>query len=161
MRAVILLSHGSVLCGAEQNLLEIAERLRRATGDTIEAAFLNYTAPHFIDAVDRCVDAGAAGITVLPYFLIAGKFVTHDLPRLIADAVAKYPQLEFQVAEPIRYHQSLADAVLDCARHAKPPAEWRHADEQTTRFCRNDQRCPLHGTPDCPQSAASDVQAAR
>ena len=82
--ALILFSHGSVLCGAGQNLFELA-RFMQARGDApiVEVGFLNYSEPPFADAFRRCVERGATQITVVPYFLVAGKFVKDDLPKQI------------------------------------------------------------------------------
>jgi sirohydrochlorin ferrochelatase len=146
--AIILFSHGSVLCGAERNLLELAARMRDS-GDVVEVAFLNYTAPDFAEAVDRCVRQGAARIVVAPYFLIAGKFVKSELPEAIAAATARYPELEFIVAEPIGFHPALADAVLASAAAAVPPAAHSETLREASRWCRENPKCLLYGSDAC------------
>jgi sirohydrochlorin ferrochelatase len=155
---LILLSHGSVLCGAEQNLLQVAERLQRRLGGTVEAAFLNHSEPRFLDAFARSVASGADEIVILPFFLIAGKFVTDDLPRLIAEAVGQHPQVNVRVASPIGFHEALAEAVLHCAARATPPSKWRDATAQTRSFCRDSKLCPLHRTSQCPAGAVVEAR---
>jgi sirohydrochlorin cobaltochelatase len=154
--AVILLSHGSVLCGAEQNLLQIAQRLSRRLDEEVEAAFLNYSKPDFLDAFARCAASGATEVTVVPFFLVAGKFVTYDLPAKIEEAAHLHPHVAVRVAAPIGFHEALADAVLHCAERATHPSFWRDASEQTSRFCRDDVRCPLHGSEQCPATSAGE-----
>jgi sirohydrochlorin cobaltochelatase len=156
--AIILFSHGSVLCGAGQNLAELAVRLReRGIAPIAEVGYLNYSEPRFIDTFRRCVEQGATHITVVPYFLVAGKFVKEDLPDVIARAQAEFPGVEVQVADAIRFHPLLAEALLACANRARPPAEWRDTKAQVAAFCRANPRCPLYGTQDCPATQAVEV----
>src|ERR687885_2787841 len=114
--AIILFSHGSLLCGAGETLRELAEHMR-ARGDApiVEVGYLNYSEPTFEAAFERCVAAGARRITVAPYFLVAGKFVKVDLPRKIEAARARHPEVEVRVADAMRFHPGLADAILACA----------------------------------------------
>lgn len=150
MDAIVLFSHGSVLCGAERNLIEMATRLRdRGAAPIVEVGFLNYTDPTFLEAVDRCVEQGAARILVAPYFLIEGKFVKQDLPGQIEQARARHPEIIFAVAGVIGDHPAMADAILASAMHAKQPGEWRVAAREATRFCRQHPKCPLHQTEGC------------
>jgi sirohydrochlorin cobaltochelatase len=148
--AILLFSHGSVLCGAERNLLELAARMR-TQGDAaiVEAGFLNYTAPLFAEAVSRCVAQGATRIVVAPYFLIAGKFVTEELPGVIAAARAEHPEVAFEVADVIGFHPLLAEAVIHSAEHARPVAEWHAAIAEAGAWCREQPKCPLYKTEVC------------
>jgi sirohydrochlorin ferrochelatase len=150
VQAILVFSHGSVLCGAERNLVDLVGRLR-ARGDApiVELGFLNYNQPSFADAVERCVRQGATRIVIAPYFLIAGKFVVADLPRVIAEERAKHPQVEFLTADVIGFHPALADAILASATTAKPTSEWRSAIRETAEWCRDNPKCPLHGTDVC------------
>lgn len=159
--AIILFSHGSVLCGAGQNLLDLAAQMRaRGIAPIVEPGYLNYSEPRFAEAFRSCVAQGAARITVVPYFLIAGKFVKEDLPGVIAAAQAEFPDVAVEVADAIRFHPLLADALLACAERAQPPAVWRDTKAQAAAFCRASERCPLYGSEDCPatRSATAEVQ---
>lgn len=148
--AIILFSHGSVLCGAGETLRELAERMReRGDAPMVEVGYLNYSEPAFEATFERCVAAGARRITIAPYFLVAGKFVKVDLPRKIQAVIARHPEVEARVADAMRFHPGLADALLACAGRAVRPSEWRRTLETASQFCRVDERCPLYGTPTC------------
>jgi sirohydrochlorin ferrochelatase len=150
VQAILLYSHGSVLCGAEQNLVETAQRMREA-GDApiVEVAFLNYNQPSFDDAVRRCVEQGATRIVVAPWFLVAGKFVVDDLPPRIAAATQAHPGLELVAAGVIGFHPAMVDAVLASAGDAPEPAHWRATVADAGRWCRENPRCPLYGEHPC------------
>ncbi|MBA3948173.1 MAG: CbiX/SirB N-terminal domain-containing protein [Herpetosiphonaceae bacterium] len=161
MDAIILFSHGSVLCGAGQNLFELAMRMReRGDAPIIEVGFLNYSEPDFDTAVARCIAQGADHITIAPYFLVAGKFVTVDLPKRIEAARHHHPSVQFVVAEAMRFHPRLADALLSVAAHSREPGSWRDTDAQAAQFCRDIPQCPRYGTDACPATRARHEVAA-
>jgi sirohydrochlorin ferrochelatase len=148
--AILLFSHGSVLCGAERNLLMLAKRMReRGDAPIVEVGFLNYTEPTFEQAVERCAAQGATRIMIAPYFLVAGKFVVEGLPAQIAAVTAAHPALTFVVAEVIGFHEALADAILDSAKNACAPSAWSEAIGEAAEFCRESPKCPLYGAPPC------------
>lgn len=150
MEAILLFSHGSVLCGAERNLLEMAARMR-ARGDAgiVEVGFLNYTEPELLAAVDRCVEQGATRIVIAPYFLVSGKFVVHDLPAKIAEAKERHPSIDFVTADVIGFHPALADAILASAASARAPHEWRDEAKHAAERCRQHPKCPLYKSEVC------------
>lgn len=156
MHAILLFSHGSVLCGAEQNLLDVAAAMR-AAGDApiVEVGFLNYNAPSFAEAVQRCVDQGARWIVIAPWFLVEGKFVRDDLPATIAMARHAHPDLEFVTAGVVGFHPALTDAVLSAAAAAREPVHWRGTTADARRWCRENPKCPLYGSATCRVRTAS------
>lgn len=156
MEAIILFSHGSLLCGAGETLSALANRMReRGDAQIVEVGYLNYSEPSFAEAFARCVEAGASRITVVPYFLVAGKFVKVDLPREIAAVSARYPHIEVRLADAMRFHRGLADAILACAERAVVPAHWRDILNTAPQYCRANPQCPLYGTEKCPVGAIS------
>ena len=151
MDAVILFSHGSLLCGAGEALKVQAERLReRGIAPIVEVGYLNYSEPPFADTVASVVAQGATRILVTPYFLIPGKFVKVDLPRAVFEAQTVYPGVTFLVADAIGFDPRLADALIDSAAQAFGPSRWRLDLERATRQCRPNTECPLYDTPLCP-----------
>ena len=160
MDALILFSHGSLLCGAGEALDAHAARLR-AGGEwpLVEVGYLNYSEPTFAEAVARCRAAGATRLVVQPFFLVPGYFVTKSLPEQIAQAQADDPALRFTVTEAIGFDPRLADALIDAAQHPLGPGEWRDDLMAAARGCRARPDCPLYGTPDCPRVPAPDTPA--
>ena len=152
--ATVLFSHGSLLCGAGEALRAHAERLR-AQGLTplVAVGYLNYSEPAFIDAVAECVEAGATRILVTPYFLVPGYFVKVDLPKAVAEAQSRFPEVVFVVAEAICFDERLADAVIESANGAVGPSGWREDLRRASQFCRPNVLCPLFGTPNCPKQS--------
>jgi sirohydrochlorin cobaltochelatase len=151
--ALILFSHGSLLCGAGEALEAHAQRLRQSGQWPIVAiGYLNYSDPPFLETVERVVEDGATSILVLPYFLVPGFFVTKSLPEVIAQAQAVHPDVRFTIAEPLGTDEILGDAVLQSALGAQSSDRWRDPLLRAASSCRPSPECPLYGTPACPKS---------
>ena len=153
MDAIILFSHGSLLCGAGEALKAQAARLReRGLAPVVEIGYLNYSEPPFADTVARVAEQGATRIVVAPYFLVPGKFVKVDLPRAVQAAQSLYPDVEFVVADAIGYDPRLAGALLDSAHTPFGPERWREDLRRAAQYCRVNPGCPLYDTAACPRN---------
>ena len=147
MDAVILFSHGSLLCGAGESLDAHAERLRAfGIAPSVEVGYLNYSEPLFGDTVARCAAAGATRFIVAPYFLVPGYFVKVDLPRAVEAVQRDHPDLEFIICPPLGYDESLADALIESAAMARDAEYWREDLNRAVASCRHNPRCPLYGS---------------
>ena len=153
MKALILFSHGSLLCGSGEALDRHAGRLR-ASGewDVVEVGYMNYSSPTFQQAVIHCRDAGARQIVVVPFFLVPGYFVSKSLPEHVDAARVDFPDLTFCIAKAVGYDERLADAVIDSALNPIGPDEWRDDLSAAARNCRAYEKCPLFETPACPRA---------
>lgn len=160
MNALILFSHGSLLCGAGEALDAHAARLRQ-TGewDMVTVGYLNYSAPTFAEAVAECAARGATEILVLPFFLVPGYFITKSLPECLESARAAHPGVTFTVADAIGFDTGLADALIASAQAPLGPGEWRDDLAAAARGCRARPDCPLYATPNCPRVPAPDTPA--
>ncbi len=154
MQAILLFSHGSVQCGAEENLLRLARAMEmQPDSPVVEVGFLNYSAPDLASAVSRCIARGATSIAIVPYFLVAGKFVVDDLPRAIDELRASFTGIPIRVADPIGFHSEIAEIILQAEVSARPPGDWLIRSTIPLEFCRNSTRCPTNGTEYCPRSS--------
>jgi sirohydrochlorin cobaltochelatase len=155
--AVILFSHGSVLCGSEQTVYRHAERMA-ASGcfSAVEVGFLNYSHPTFDEAVSRIAEAGVNEIRVVPYFLVAGKFVTSDLPKAIAAAASKFPDIRFSICPVMGVEPELVDAVLRLADQSVPVEKLTEL-RVPEAACRKSEACPLYSTELCPTTVMGKV----
>lgn len=160
MDALVLFSHGSLLCGAGEALDAHAAALEaRGLFSFVRVGYLNYSEPTFLQAVAQCEAAGATRIVVVPFFLIPGYFVTKSLPDQIAAAQAQFPELEFAVAPALGFDERLADALIESAREPLGPSAWRGDLLAAARGCRARSDCPLYGTPNCPRVPAPNTPA--
>lgn len=110
----MLIDHGSRRAEANQQLEELAEKIRRRQPDTIvQTAHLEIADPNLGAAIDSCVKAGAKEIVVHPYFLGPGRHTSEDIPRLVSQAAAQHPQVLLRMSAPLGVHDKLVDVVLE------------------------------------------------
>ena len=148
MKAVILFSLGSTLCGAGTALGNHAERLR-SQFPLVEVGYMNYSTPTFEESVDKTTAAGATEIIVVPFFLAPGYFVTKSLPDRVSANRRRYPEVHFLIVPPLGADPLLADAVIDSALNPLRDDQWREGLNTAARLCRFSAECPVFGTHDC------------
>jgi sirohydrochlorin ferrochelatase len=118
MRGIIVFAHGSRLESANDAVRAVAAELSRASGDPVQAAFLELGQPDLPAAADRLVGAGVDQITVIPYFLTPGLHMERDLPPLIANISNTHNGLSIAVTPPLDGHPGLVQVLLDRAMSA-------------------------------------------
>lgn len=114
--ALLLIAHGSRHADANADLCHLAAALRqRGRYAIVAAAFLELAEPTIEDAGAACVAQGAQRVLLLPYFLSAGIHVRRDLTASRARLSERFPNVVFQLGEPLGRHPLLLDIVQDRA----------------------------------------------
>lgn len=114
MKAALLISHGSYSPKAEKEIIHLFKEIKALSGfEILEYAFLEIAKPTIPQGIDRCVRKGAQSITVLLNFLNSGKHVDEDIPRIIKEAKARFPHVDFRTTPPIGQHPKIQDLFLD------------------------------------------------
>ena len=95
--ATLLFAHGSSDRHWAAPFLRLKALLAsRLPGQQVELAFLEGMTPAFAEAIDRIAGEGSATVTVVPLFLAQGGHLREDLPKLIAAAHDRHPDLAFR-----------------------------------------------------------------
>jgi len=113
MRGLLLVDHGSRRQESNQQLTVVAERLRALKPDCLVAhAHMELAEPSIAVAFAELAQRGASEVRVLLYFLGDGRHSREDIPRLVAEAAARFPQVAWRVAPPLGPHDLLAQLLL-------------------------------------------------
>ena len=113
MRGLLLVDHGSRRAESNAQLAVMADRLRALRpGDLVAHAHMELAEPGIAAAFADLVGRGAREIRVLLYFLGDGRHSREDIPRLVAEAAAPFPEVTWQVAPPLGVHDALARLLL-------------------------------------------------
>lgn len=126
--ALLVMVHGSPHASANTDMFRVVDRLkqRREMADRfpiVQVGFMECNEPSIPDAIALCIGAGATGIVAVPYFLHTGTHVCDDLPSLLEDAAAKYPEIDFRMGNYIGLSPRLTDLLERRARVATPLRE--------------------------------------
>lgn len=95
----------------------MATRARQLEHQTqVRCAYLELTEPTLPQCVAELAAAGVSSLTVVPLFLGVGRHAREDLPVLMADLRAAYPQIDFTlqiaIGEDARLIELMAQIAL-------------------------------------------------
>ena len=111
--AVLLIAHGSRRQEANDDLLRLAEAVRkRDRFSMVEVAYLEIASPTIPEGARRCIEQGACRILMLPYFLSAGAHVVDDLKRHQRDLSSEFPNVSIELCRALELHPLLIEVVL-------------------------------------------------
>jgi sirohydrochlorin ferrochelatase len=117
--AVVLIAHGSRQPEANEDSFYLAAELRRrGQYGMVQAAFLELAEPDIDSAAAACVARGAEHIILLPCFLSAGVHVRRDLTDAQRRLTARFPDVQFRLADPIGRHPRLVEILEERANEA-------------------------------------------
>ena len=122
--AIIVFAHGSAVPEANREVARLAEEVSRQAQCPAQSAFLELAQPDLPTAVAEAVAAEARRIVVIPYFLTMGVHVRRDLPRLLAEQQARFPQVDIRAAPSLEGYPGMAQALLDRVEEALKGSEW-------------------------------------
>ncbi len=111
----ILVAHGSPYPEANQQIRRIASELKTRTRVSgIETAYLDLEMPDLASCCRLAMESGARCITVIPFFLHAGRHVMEDLPRILAKVRGSAPlDCIISLTSPLDDIELLAEVVYD------------------------------------------------
>lgn len=115
MHALLLIAHGSRREASNQEVRELAHRLAHLAAerfDRVVPAFLELAEPSIQAGVDICAKAGATRVTVVPYFLSAGRHVASDIPAELSKAARKHQGLTIYQCDYLGKHASIPELLL-------------------------------------------------
>lgn len=114
---LIVFAHGSRVSAANDAVRAVARQASRRAGLPVhETAFLELATPTLGEAVTDLASRGVRRILVTPYFLTMGRHLTEDLPRLLAEARSRHPDLSIEASPPLDGHPDLAGILAARAR---------------------------------------------
>jgi len=124
-KGIVIVDHGSRRAESNAMLERLADLFaKRFTTkyEIVEPAHMEIAEPSIDTAYEKCVKRGAELIVVCPFFLGPGKHWTEDIPRLTAEAGARFPATQFHVAPTLGIDDLILDLIdkraSGCDEHA-------------------------------------------
>lgn len=113
-RALLLVDHGSRRAEANAVLVQVAEIIRHQSDfAVVHYGHMEIAEPTIAHAFDACVADGAREVVVHPYFLAPGDHYSETVPRLVAEAATRHPEVRWTITEPLGIHAKLCEVVLE------------------------------------------------
>jgi sirohydrochlorin ferrochelatase len=121
MRSLLLIAHGSRRETANREIRQLTAQLAERLGgsfDHVGSCFLELADPDIPAAIDDAVANGANTIVILPYFLATGRHVAEDIPAIVGEKQAQYPDVHFHTAAYPGAAPEILDLLTALARSA-------------------------------------------
>jgi sirohydrochlorin ferrochelatase len=121
MHALLLIAHGSRRQASNDEVRDLTQSLKTQTNEAfsiVECAFLELADPSIPDGVTTCVEKGAESVTVLPYFLSAGRHVITDIPEELQKARNQHPNINIKTAPYLGSAQGISEILIDLSKQA-------------------------------------------
>ncbi len=110
--ALVLFAHGARDPRWAKPFQRLQEILRQRTPETlVELAFLELMEPRLPAVVTQLTQQGCTQISVVPVFLGQGGHVLRDLPPMIDELRAAYPDLQLSVADAVGESPAVLEAI--------------------------------------------------
>lgn len=119
MKALLLVAHGSRREASNEEIRALTRRVAALAGadfGRVECAFLELAEPSIPDGIQRCIDAGADEVVVLPYFLSEGRHVAEDIPAEVRIKQDEHPEANIHIARYLGGADAIPELLLRCVR---------------------------------------------
>lgn len=115
-KSLLLVAHGSRRDASNDEVRALTERVRDAAASAdfadIECAFLELAPPTIPEGLARLIERGAQHVTVLPYFLAAGRHVADDIPAEVDKARVGHPEVHIEIAPYLGTSEAMPRLLL-------------------------------------------------
>ena len=113
MKAILVIDHGSKREEANEMLACVRGMIQEQAGPDVLVGYahMELAEPTIEQGIAECVKRGATEVIAFPYMLSPGKHSTRDIPRMVAEAAAQFPGVEFRVTEAFGMSAELAAVV--------------------------------------------------
>ncbi len=112
--AVVVLGHGSRAKEADSVFKQIVEMVKgKVSCDIVKGAAMELAEPSLEQTVAEIVEQGVKEINIIPLFLFPGIHIQEDIPKLITELEAEYPEVQFNFGENIGAHEKVAEIIAE------------------------------------------------
>ncbi|MCW8944877.1 MAG: CbiX/SirB N-terminal domain-containing protein [Sedimenticola sp.] len=104
MHSLLIIAHGSSREASNSEVRDLAKKVAAIAVnqfDNVSSAFLELAEPDIPTGIHLCAEAGATEITIVPYFLSAGRHVVEDIPREVDAAAIQHPSVKINLQSHI------------------------------------------------------------
>lgn len=108
---VLLVAHGSGSQEANLELYQLAEKLEERLGREVIACFMELGEPSIPEGVDLALSRSPHEILILPYFLIQGRHLAEDIPRILSEKARAFPETPIRILGYPGAHPKMVDLL--------------------------------------------------
>ncbi|MGA9289379.1 MAG: sirohydrochlorin chelatase [Anaerobacillus sp.] len=122
MQAVLYICHGSRVAEGRKQAANFVEKCKSEFPFPIqETCFLELAEPTIQEGIASCIRKGATKVAVIPVLLLAATHVKKDIPEEIGKARKDFPEVVFQLGDPIGVHENVVGVLSDRIHETNKP----------------------------------------
>lgn len=121
MKGLLLVAHGSRRVESNEEIGAVANALKVKVKGQYEHtahAFLELAEPSIPQGIDHLISQGATKITILPYFLSAGRHVQEDVPGIVQEKQKLHPDVQMTIAPYIGEASEMINVLASISNEA-------------------------------------------
>jgi len=118
VKSLLLVAHGSRREASNDEVRALTRLLAEQAGDAfdyVDCGFLELADPSIPDGIQKCIDAGASEVVVVPYFLSAGRHVAEDIPAEVKIKQDEYPAISIRLSSYLGADGAIPQLLLAIA----------------------------------------------
>ena len=118
MKALVVVAHGSRRQASNEEVKSLVAQIglrMKSEFPLVNAGFLELAEPLIPESIIECIEKGATQVSVLPYFLSAGRHVQEDVPAEVEKVRVAYPEIELQLLSYVGGLPQLLDIICEYA----------------------------------------------
>ena len=114
-KALLLAAHGSRRESSNEEVRALTRALAQAAGefDLVDCAFLELAGPDIVTGAQDLIRRGATELTVMPYFLVAGRHVVTDVPGEVERIRRQNPGIPVRITAHLGISTTMINAILE------------------------------------------------
>jgi len=109
--AVMILAHGTKEPEASEPVFLYAKALAEKTGMQVVGCLREFIEPSIPTVTKELVEQGVNRVIVIPFFLFNSGHVTRDINKDLAAEKKRYPDVHFDVGQPIGHDPALVEVL--------------------------------------------------
>jgi sirohydrochlorin ferrochelatase len=114
MKGILAIAHGSRAKETEATLEAVMSIVKsKLPGYAVECAFMEFSERTVEKGVSALAEQAVSEIKIVPYFLFMGVHMKEDIPGLVKECAANYPDIKISMCAPLGFDERLADIVID------------------------------------------------
>lgn len=114
--ALILFAHGARDPDWAEPMRRVQAVIRQQAADfPVELAFLEFMTPNLPDCIASLIAAGTRKIVIMPMFIATGGHLKRDLPEMLGQLRASYPDIEFVLGDAVGSSEIVVQAMAQAA----------------------------------------------
>ena len=119
MKALVIVAHGSRREASNNEVRELTARIKASLKpeyQLVNTGFLELAEPLIPASIEQCIEQGATEISVLPYFLSAGRHVQEDVPSEVQTVINHHPKVKITILPHIGGTPQMVNLIKESVR---------------------------------------------